>query len=184
MGSMRREGCYDRRYLPHHTEPSRSGLLVSRLAGQLKCRIRYLVSDCSKLLRRPGPLRTGPSIEKPSLRAGFKQGPSATRESGSRPWPSSLAVQTCCKSSSSVQVTRSPRAAPPPDAHLLSIGPVSSRAGSMMVPERAVFSSVTREGGKKMMSIPLLHLVALGGLTKATDGTHATRVSSASYCGS
>lgn len=28
------------------------------------------------------------------------------------------------------------------------------------------------------MSIPLLHLVALGGLTKATDGTHATRVSS------
>jgi hypothetical protein len=68
MGSMRREGCYDRRYLPHHTEPSRSELLVSQLAGQLKCRIRYLVSDCSKLLRRPGPLRTGPSIEKPSLR--------------------------------------------------------------------------------------------------------------------
>jgi hypothetical protein len=85
-----RQGCYDRRYLPHHTEPSRSGLLVPRLASQLKRRVRHLVSDCSKLLCLPGPPQNGPSIKKPLLRAGLKQGPSATRESGSGPWLSSL----------------------------------------------------------------------------------------------
>lgn len=54
----------------------------------------------------------------------------------------------------------------------------------MMVLERAVFLESHAKGKKKTMSIPLLHLVALRGLAKATDGTHTTRVSSASHCGS
>lgn len=73
------QGCEDRRKLQAHghTTPSnaRSGLLVAPWpASQLKRGNRLAVSDCSKSLRQPGPQQDGPSIEKPSLRAGLQQG--------------------------------------------------------------------------------------------------------------
>lgn len=181
---MRREAVTTGATLTHHTEPSRSGLLVPHLADQLKCRVRYLVSDCSKLLRRPGPLQTGPSIEKPLLRAGSKQGPSATRESGSRPWPSSLARQNGV--GKALRPFKSP--ARPVPRHLRMaicclLGQCHRKqAVWWCLGARAVFlQSHGKEKKKIAHSTPPCGARCL---TKATDGTHATRFSSASHCGS